>query len=226
LLLSDFLWFKSATMANITPNEIEAYCQNHTSPMPQVFLELAQITKAETTAPQMQVGHLEGKFLQFLVQLSQAKRVLELGTFTGYSSLAMAVALPADGKIITCDIDPKATQIAKNFWQKAGVEKKIELRLGPAADTIASLEDASFDLAFIDADKANYSLYWDLCLAKVRIGGLLVVDNVLWDGRILQPSDKSDFAICALNTLAKNDARTETLMLPIRDGILLARRLK
>lgn len=193
--------------------------------MPALYDELATVTKRDTTAPQMQVGHLEGRFLQFLIKLSNAKYVLEFGTFTGYSSLAMAEALPADGRVVTCDIDPKATSIAREFWQKAGVAHKIELRLGPGLETLESLPDNHFDLVFIDADKANYLNYWLQSFSKLRTGGLFVVDNVLWDGRVLNPSDKSDHAICELNDFARNDKRFQIVMLPIRDGMLLGRKL-
>ncbi len=208
----------------LVPKEIEDYCRRHTSPLPKLFDRLREITQAELQAPQMQVGLLEGRFLNFLVALTQAKRVLEFGTYSGFSALAMAMALPKEGKLITCDVDPVATRVAQKFWDESPDGKKIELRLGPALETLAALEGL-FDLVFIDADKANYRAYWDGSLPKLRQGGLLVVDNVLWSGRVLDPQEKSDKDIHAFNEYARQDSRVELVMLPVRDGILLARKL-
>lgn len=207
----------------IVSQEIEAYCAEHTTPLPSIFQRLKETTYAELHSPQMQVGLLEGRFLGFLIALSQAKTVLEIGTFSGFSALAMASALPDDGKLITCDIDPKATAIAKQFWMESPHGKKIELRLGPAIESIQQITD-TLDLAFIDADKAGYKAYWEACLPKLKPGGLLVVDNVLWSGRVLDPKEKSDKEIHAFNEMAAADPRVECLMLPVRDGILLARK--
>jgi caffeoyl-CoA O-methyltransferase len=207
----------------IAPQEIETYCKAHTTPLAPVFDALREETFAKTSAPQMQVGLLEGRFLGMLVSLTGAKRVLEIGTFTGFSGLAMASALPEDGKLYTCDIDPKATEMAKKFWAQSPHGKKIELKLGPAADTIPSLNE-TFDLVFIDADKAGYQKYWELSLPKVRKGGLIVVDNVLWSGRILNPQEKSDHEIHAFNQMAAKDPRVTQVMLTVRDGMLLAQK--
>lgn len=208
----------------LVPEEIEDYCRAHTTPLPALFDRLKETTFAELSAPQMQVGLLEGRFLGLLVAISGAKRVLEFGTFSGFSALAMASALPDDGQLITCDIDPRATNVAKKFWEQSPHGKKIELRLGPGAETVEKLE-GNIDLVFIDADKAGYQTYWDKSLPKVRKGGLLVVDNVLWSGRVLDPQEKSDRDICAFNDYARSDTRVEIVMLPIRDGILVARKL-
>ncbi len=202
---------------------VEKYCVEHTTPLPPIFDELAEVTRAKTTAPQMQVGRLAGSFLKMLVAISGARRVLEFGTFTGYSALAMAEALPEDGKVITCDIDPHATAIAREFWDKSPHGKKIELRLGPALETLETLE-GPFDFVFIDADKANYINYWEGSLTKLRRGGLIVVDNVLRGGRVVNPQDKRDEGMVNFNEHAKKDARVEILMLPVRDGMLLARK--
>jgi caffeoyl-CoA O-methyltransferase len=205
---------------NITPPNIEKYCQTHSTPIAALFEALKEDTIAHTTAPQMQVGMIEGSFLQMLVRLTGAKKVIELGTFTGYSSLIMAEGLADDGVIYTCDVDPRATEIAQKYWAQSPHGKKIQLKLGPALETIPTLGE-SFDMAFIDADKANYQAYWDLLVPRMRSGGLIVVDNVLWSGRVLQPEDKSDHAIHNFNEYASRDARMQTLMLPIRDGMLL-----
>lgn len=203
---------------------IEEYCRAHTTPLPAVFDRLREETYAKLQAPQMQVGLLEGRFLGFLVALSGAKRVVEIGTFSGFSALAMASALPEDGKLITCDVDPRATELAQKFWNESPHGKKIELRLGPASETLDRLE-GPFDLVFIDADKAGYKTYWEKCLPKMRQGGLIVVDNVLWSGRVLNPQEKSDHDIRAFNAHAMADPRVELVMLPVRDGMLLARKL-
>lgn len=211
-------------MDAIVNPKIEEYCAQHTTPLPPIFDELRQKTYASMTAPHMQVGLIEGSFLKLLVALSGAKTVLEFGTFTGFSALAMAQALPVNGKIITCDVDPKATAMAKEFWLKDPQGKKIELRLAPGLDTVSQLEE-EIDLVFIDADKANYRNYWDASLPKVRRNGLIVVDNVLWSGKVLNPQEASDKHIVQFNDHAFKDKRVETLMLPIRDGMLLARKL-
>lgn len=206
---------------DIIPEAIEAYAKAHTSPEDSLLKKLWDDTQANAKWPQMQTGHIEGSFLRLLVGLSRAKRVLEIGTFTGYSSLSMAAALPDDGKIITCDIDPVATDMAKRYWERSPHGRKIELRLGPALETIETLTE-SFDLVFIDADKENYVNYWEACVPRVRPGGLIMVDNVLWSGRVLQPEEPSDFAIVGFNDHALADDRVELVMLTVRDGVTLA----
>ncbi len=207
----------------LVSEEIETYCKKHTSPLPGIFEALREATYQKLNAPHMQVGLLEGSFLALLIKLMGAKRVLEFGTFSGYSALAMASALPSDGKLITCDVDPKATEVAKEFWNRSEHGKKIELRLGPGLETLKTL-DGSFDLVFIDADKANYKHYWKESIPKLRSGGLLVVDNVLWSGRVLSPQEKSDHDIHEFNEMAMREVGMEVLMLPVRDGMLLARK--
>lgn len=202
---------------------IEDYCIQHTTPLSSLFDQLRDETYSKTDMPQMQVGQIEGAFLKLLVHLTQPKLVVELGTFTGFSSLAMAEALPENGKIITCDIDSETTAIAQKYWLKSLQGKKIVSRIGPALLTLETISEP-IDLAFIDADKVNYSNYWEALVPKIRPGGLIVVDNVLWSGRVLDPKDTDDHAICEFNARAKNDSRMEVLMLPVRDGILLARK--
>jgi len=201
---------------------LEAYATRHTTPPESaLFQRLARTTYAKMAVPQMQVGHLEGSFLRLLVKISRAKRVLEIGTFTGYSALAMAEGLPREGRLITCDIDPDATRIAKAYWARSPHGRNIDLRIGLAIDTVRRLT-GSFDLVFIDADKENYVRYWQLCVPKVRRGGLLLADNVLWGGRVLQPRDRTDRAIVAFNRHVAADRRVEVVMLPLRDGLTLA----
>ena len=208
-------------MKRIVPKEIEQYCQEHTKQESQLLDELVAETFAHTAFPEMEVGHLEGAFLRILVRLLRAKRILELGTFTGYSSLLMAEGLPDDGKLITCDIDMETTEIAKKYWSRSPHGKKIELKLGPALETLKTIEGL-FDLVFIDADKVNYINYWELCLPKIRRGGLVVIDNVLWSGSVLNPKDETGNAIDEFNKHVYNDKRVEVVMLPIRDGVTLA----
>ena len=210
-------------MTELVSPAIENYCVQHTTALSPLFDELTSVTREKTTAPQMQVGRLEGAFLKMLVGLTSARTVLEFGCFTGYSAMAMAEALPTGGKLISCDIDPKATSIAREFWARNPHGSKIELRLGPGLDTVAKMTEA-LDLVFIDADKANYIGYWEASIKLLRPGGLIVVDNVLWSGRVLRPEDESDRKIAAFNDHAMKDARMECVMLPVRDGMLLARK--
>lgn len=208
-------------MDAITPEPIENYARSRSHPPSSLFEELARVTRHKTSMPQMQVGPLEGAFLRMLVRLTRARRVLEIGTFTGYSALAMAEALPEDGELVTLDMDPEATRIAREFWGRSEHGKKIRLILGPAAQTLETLE-GPFDLVFIDADKTGYEKYWELCLPRVVSGGLIVADNVLWSGRVLEPRDEQDRAIASFNERVRRDGRVEAVMLPVRDGITLA----
>lgn len=177
----------------------------------------------------MQIGPEQGAFMGLLVELIQAKRALEIGTFTGYSSLCIAGALPADGKLICCDVSEEYTRIARDYWRRAGLESKIELRLGPAVATLDALIDANvepFDFAFIDADKTNYSNYYDRAIQLVRPGGLIAIDNVLWGGDVAKPeeNDEDTKAIRAVNEKLRNDDRVTLALVPVGDGLTLARK--
>lgn len=179
---------------------------------------------------QMQVPREEGAFLRLLVELTGARHVLEIGTFTGYSSTSMALALPPDGRIVCCDVSDEFTSIARRYWAEAGVSDKVELRLGPAAETLDALladgAEGTFDLAFIDADKGGYGTYWERCVRLVRSGGVIVVDNVLWGGAVADPSDQEadTNAIRAVNERIHADERVSAVMLPIADGMTVARK--
>jgi caffeoyl-CoA O-methyltransferase len=208
----------------IVSEKIENYCERHLASESSLFQELAKETHLKMDMPQMQVGHLEGKFLKWLCSLIKAKKILEIGTFTGYSTLSMAEALAQDGEIITLDIDPIATSLAKKYWKQSPYGKRISLQLGDAIKLLPQIK-GSFDLIFLDADKENYPCYWELLLPKLRSGGLIVVDNVLWSGRVLEPKDKSDKAIAELNQMIAKDARVEAVMIPLRDGIFLCRKI-
>lgn len=212
-------------MTPLVDPRIETYCHEHTKPRPALFDELKEVTYAKMASPNMQVGRVEGTLLKLLVALSAARRVLEVGTFTGFSALSMAEALPEDGELVTCDIDPEATATARAFFDRSPHGKKITIRLGPALETIAAMpEDRPFDLAFVDADKENYVAYYDAIVPRLRRGGLLVADNTLWSGRVLAPEHASDRAICAFNDRVTADPRVENVLLTVRDGMMLARK--
>jgi caffeoyl-CoA O-methyltransferase len=208
-------------MISLVNEEIEKFAYDHTSPEPDIFRRLREETYARMDCPQMQVGRIEGTFLKLLVRLMGARRVLEIGMFTGYSALMMAEGLPEDGKLITCDIDPKAEAIARRYFAESPHGHKIEIRMGPALETIATLT-GPFDMVFIDADKSNYTNYYEACLPLLRPGGLIVADNVLWSGKVIHPDDEDSRAIVAFNERVQSDARVENVCLTIRDGIMLA----
>lgn len=178
----------------------------------------------------MQISPEQGRFMAWLVGVLGARRYLEVGVFTGYSSLAVALALPEDGTVLACDLNETWTRTAREYWNRAGVASKVELRLGPALDTLKALsrdnDRGPFDLAFIDADKENGVEYYDLCLSLLRPGGVVAVDNALWGGRVASPSpgDASTDAIRALNTRVTRDPRVDACLLPVGDGLLLARK--
>jgi caffeoyl-CoA O-methyltransferase len=177
----------------------------------------------------MQIGANQGSFMAFLVRLIGARNCLEVGTFTGYSALTVAAALPPDGKLICCDVSKEWTDIGRKAWEEAGLADRIELRLGPAAETldrlIANGEAGRFDFAFIDADKENYDRYYEQCLILLRKGGLIAIDNMLWDGAVADPADntESTVSIRALNAKLRDDPRVDFVLAPVGDGIALAR---
>ena len=181
---------------------------------------LTQETQTSTECPQMLCGPVEGAFLHFLVKISGAKRCLELGTFTGYSALCIASALPKDGFLITCESRKEHALIAQNYFQQSPHGQKIILKLGNAIKTLPTLE-GPFDFAFIDADKQNYLNYYEAIIPLLRKGGILVVDNALWNGEVLDPKDPDTATIDALNRQAHEDPRVQSVILTIRDGILL-----
>jgi caffeoyl-CoA O-methyltransferase len=188
-----------------------------------IFEELRDETRARTASPGMQVGPLEGWFLRLLVKLVNARRVLEIGMFTGYSALMMAAALPDDGELTTCDIDPHAEAIARRYFDRHPDGKKIHVRMGPALETIATLA-GPLDMVFIDADKENYVAYYDAVFPLVRAGGLIVADNTLWSGKVVDPKSATEKAIVRFNAHVAQDRRVEKVMLTVRDGMTLARK--
>jgi caffeoyl-CoA O-methyltransferase len=201
---------------------VDEYAEAYSSPAGDLFERLAAETREKTTLPQMMVGVVEGRFLGVLVRSLRARRVLELGTFTGYSSISMALALPPGGRVITCDVNEETTTIAQRYASEAGVAERIDYRLGPALDTIAQL-DGQFDLVFIDADKANYVNYYEATLPLLAESGLIVVDNTLWSGSVADPDSDDDSvrAIRALNQRVRDDGRVDNVLLTVRDGMNL-----
>ncbi|HEX2929267.1 MAG TPA: class I SAM-dependent methyltransferase [Candidatus Binatia bacterium] len=211
-------------MLDLRPIGIEDYAERCSKPLSGLLDKLWVETYSKTHSPAMMVGPLEGQFLKMLAVMTNARRILEIGMFTGYSTLAWAEALPKDGRIVTCDVNPETTEIAKRYFAESPHGHKIEIKLGPALDSLKRVW-GPFDICFIDADKENYGAYYDMCLELVRARGLIILDNMLRGGRVLDPQDEGTKAIDALNKRIRNDPRVENVMLPVRDGIMLARKL-
>jgi len=209
---------------------LNAYVVASHAPEHPVLAKLRAFTGAMPMAS-MQIAPEQGAFLAFLARLIGARRTLEVGTFTGYSALAVALSLPADGRLVALDVSEEWTTVARAHWREAGVAERIELRLGPAADSLAALERegeaGAFDMAFIDADKVGYDAYYEAALRLVRPGGLIVFDNMLQDGDVADPAKKSasTVAIRALNAKIAGDARVDAVLLPLGDGMTVARRV-
>jgi caffeoyl-CoA O-methyltransferase len=207
--------------------EIHAYLVEHGTPPDAVQRELIEETKRLGGISIMQVAPEQGAFLTLFTRAIGARRALEVGTFTGYSSLCIARGLAQGGKLITCDTSEEWTQVARRYWEKAGVADRIELRLGPGADSLRALPaDPVYDLGFIDADKPGYPVYYEEILARLRPGGVILVDNVLWTGRVADPAvqDEMTNAIRRFNDRVAADPRVECVMVPISDGLTLLRK--
>jgi len=211
-------------MNRLVAADIEAYAQAHSIPESDLCRALREETQRRMESPQMIVGPLEGAFLKMMVQLVQATSVLEIGMFTGYSALCFADALPANGTVLTCEIDEESAALARRYFARSPIGKKIEIRMGPALDTMRGLK-GPFDLIFIDADKINYVNYYRRALELLSPQGVMLIDNVLWDGDVLkQPaSDEKTAAIQELNRVVANDPRVTAVMVTIRDGVLVVR---
>lgn len=203
--------------------DIDNYAYDHTQIEDDLLWRLELETYDQLEIPQMLTGRIEGRLLKMLAQLVEARRIIEIGTFGGYSALSMAEALPDSGYLVTCEMDPVAIQFAQRFFNESPHGKKIVLKEGPALDTLKTLT-GSFDMAFVDADKENYLNYYEALLPLMRPGGLIVVDNVLWGGRVLNPKETSDRAIHRFNQKVREDHRVEKVMLAIRDGVSLLRK--
>lgn len=200
--------------------DVEQYAYDHTKTESELFKQLRKETYETMHSPQMQVGRIEGQFLKMLVRLTKAQTILEIGMYTGYSALMMAEGLPEDGKLITCDVHPKAEEMAKRYFAQSPYGKKIEVRMAPALETIAKI-DHLVDMVFIDADKANYPNYYEESMKILKPGGLIVVDNVLWSGKVLKPEDNDTNCIDTLNKKVTEDPRVENVCLTVRDGMML-----
>jgi caffeoyl-CoA O-methyltransferase len=209
-------------MPDITDPEIEVYAAAHTSAEPPLLVELAEATRKFSAMSEMMVGRLEGRFLKMLVAASRARRVLEVGTFTGYSALSMAEALPADGELITCELNESHAEMARSFIARSPYQDRIRVVMGRGIDTMAGLE-GPFDFIFIDADKPSYRAYYERALELVAPDGLIAIDNMLWSGRPLDESDQSEstVSIRELNDYIAADPRVECVLVPIRDGVML-----
>jgi predicted O-methyltransferase YrrM len=210
-----------AGRAPFLPAKIARYIQEHSVREPQILGELRAATAAVPYSG-MQIGADQGQFMALLVQAIGARNCLEIGTYTGYSALAVALALPEDGRIVCCDISEEWTAIARRFWKKAGMEHKIDLRLAPALETLKNLK-GPFDFAFIDADKGNYANYYEACLQLVRRGGIIAIDNTLWSGWVADAKrrDSDTRALRAFNDKLHRDERVVLSMLPLGDGVTL-----
>lgn len=214
---------------SLVPDTVDRYVSKLMSPDSGLLQRLREET-GRLPDPGMQIDPGQAPFMATLVRLSGARRALEIGTFTGYSSLAVASALPADGQLICCDSSEEWTSIARRYWKEAGLDGKIELRLGPAIDTLEKLlkehGPGSFDFAFIDADKSNYDAYYELCLQLVRPGGLILLDNMLWRGEVADPdtTDKIARILHLLNEKICHDDRVQASLLTIADGVMMARK--
>lgn len=208
--------------------ELLAYCERHTSDEDDLLKHITRETHTKVLMPRMLSGHLQGKTLEMLVKMLNPKVILEIGTYTGYSGLCLARGLGESGKLITLDINDELETMVRGFFEKSGISHKIDYRLGNAMKLIPQI-DENFDMVFIDADKANYSNYYDLVIDKVNPGGIILADNVLWSGKILveegKKIDKDTQALLDFNQMVQNDPRVENVLLPIRDGLMMARKL-
>jgi caffeoyl-CoA O-methyltransferase len=211
---------------DIVDPAINDYLVAHSEPADDVMRDLAEETHRELSdRAMMQITHDEGELLTMLVRLTGARQAVEVGTFTGYSSICIARGLPADGHLLCCDVSEEYTSVARRYWERAGVADRIELRISPAVETLRTLPTEPYlDFAFIDADKTGYPSYVEEVLPRLRPGGLMVLDNMLRSGHVLDPEDDSDRAIAELNDALVADDRVDVVLLPVRDGVSLARK--
>lgn len=208
--------------------ELLSYCEAHTSAEDPILQKITRETQAKVLMPRMLSGPLQGKILELLVKMHQPKTILEIGTYTGYSAICLAKGLGENGKLITLDINDELEDRVRRFFEESGLSEKIDYRLGNALDLIPQLP-GEFDFVFIDADKENYLAYYQLVINRIPSGGLILADNVLWSGKVLPKGrkklDKDTAAILEFNQFVKDDPRVENSLIPIRDGIMLARKL-
>lgn len=213
------------------PPDISAYSEAHTSPESELLSQLNRNTRARMLYPRMLSGHLQGRVLSMLSRMLRPRRILEIGTFTGYSALCLAEGLADDGVLITIEKDDELETFTRSYWNQSPVGHLIDLRLGSAPELLPEIE-GPFDLVFIDADKENYTLYYDLVFDKVRTGGIILADNVLWSGKVVRPvgagrtaaerrADKDTQAVLDFNRKVNDDPRVEQVLLPVRDGLMM-----
>jgi caffeoyl-CoA O-methyltransferase len=207
----------------IVDPEIEQYAEAHTSPPTELLAALAAETNSTMTSPQMLTGPTQGRLLELLVHAAGAHRVLEIGTFTGYSALSMAAGLPPDGHIDTCEVDPARVEVARRYVAQSPYAGRITVHVGPALESIARLT-GEFDFVFIDADKPNYANYIEAVLPRLSERGLIAVDNTLWDGEVVDPRNETARVIASLNDYLATDSRLVVVQLTVRDGLTLIRR--
>ena len=211
------------------PDDVYDYVFAHGVREPAILARLREETAAHPMA-QMQIEPLQGAIFRLLVELLDARSYVEVGTFTGYSSLAVALAMPADGRLVCCDVSEEYTSVARRYWAEAGVADRVDLRIGPGMDSLDALlaegRENTFDLAFIDADKKSYPGYYERCVRLVRPGGVVALDNVLWGGEIadMTKQDHDTVALRAVNELVRDDERVTEVLLPVADGMTLARK--
>ena len=211
-------------MSFIVPEQIEEYAEAHTTPPPYLLAELAEETRATLASPQMLTGRIEGRLLELLVYALRPRRVLELGTYSGYSALSMAAGLPEGGHIDTCEVDEHHAEVARRYIGRSPFGDRITVHVGPALETIERLA-GEFDFVFVDADKENYGNYYEALLPRLARGGLMAFDNTLWSGRVVEPDDsETTRTIVELNEKIARDDRVIAVMLTVRDGITLLRR--
>lgn len=213
-------------MGFILSPEMDAYIEAHTTPQGELLYELDRFTHLHYMMPQMLSGAVQGKFLEMLSHMIRPEFILEIGTFTGYSAICLAKGLQAGGKLLTIDIDEELEQTVRTYLGRSDHAGQIDFRVGNALEIIPGIEN-SIDLVFIDADKENYSNYYDLVFPKVRVGGYILADNVLWSGKVLEgDTDKDTAALIAYAGKVQNDPRVENVMASVRDGIMIARKLE
>jgi predicted O-methyltransferase YrrM len=211
------------------PDDVYDYVLAHGVREPAILARLREETAAHPMA-QMQIEPLQGAIFRLLVELLDARSYVEVGTFTGYSSLAVALAMPADGRLVCCDVSEEYTSVARRYWAEAGVADRVDLRIGPGIDSLDALlaegRENTFDLAFVDADKKSYPDYYERCVRLVRPGGVVALDNVLWGGEIadMAKQDRDTLALRAVNAVVRDDERVTEVLLPVADGMTLARK--
>jgi caffeoyl-CoA O-methyltransferase len=207
------------------PDNIADYIEAHTAGESDLLKKINRETHAKILKPRMLSGQLQGRYLSMISHLLKPKSILEIGTYTGYSAICLAEGLAEDGKLITIDINEELETRVRDYFEQAGLSKKVEYRIGNALTIIPTLEQ-QFDLVFIDADKENYSRYYDLIFDKVKVGGVILADNVLWSGKItMSKPDKDTRALLEFNAKVNDDTRVENVLLPVRDGIMMARKV-